>query len=86
MPIEDNVEMISNCDILDFSDLDAVIINNSTTTSSQLCTTYESVEERMPSVCNGDIEFKPVIQSSNMPSLRTSGIKGNHTGFSRKRR
>ena len=80
------MEIISNCDMLDFGDLDVVITNNSTTASSQLFTTYEGVEQRMPPVGNSDIEFKPAIQSINLPSLQTSDIKSNQTGFSRKRK
>ena len=71
--------------MLDFADLDTVITNNSTTASSQLFTTYESVEERMPLVGGySDIEYKPAIQSTNLPSPQTSDIKSNETGKKRR--
>ena len=67
-----------NCDILDFTGMDTVIPNNSTNAHNLMltaCMPLGTIEDRMHSVGNRNIEFKPVIESCNTSSLETEVSK-----------
>ena len=71
MPIEDNVEILSNCDLLDFTDLDSGICNDNTDSvyvASESLTSCCASFERISSPGVNDIEFNPVIPPYNNTS------------------